>query len=252
MGPKTTDPFSELKLFMESSMCELKGMIESLRVELVAKAEEVTQLNSKVIMLEEKVTKQEAEIAELKNHATASEQATRASTIRIFGVAPLLEDVEALGEAKAIAKRAYDRVIKPILQAAKSKGAIDSVPQLNTLIESAYAVGKPRADAQGRGMPPPIIINFHNKALRDVVMRHKKGNIPVVSAAEKAAGVARIVVVEDLVPVIHKKVKEMMGVDTIDKVWTINGFIRFTVPGDNTVRKVQSPYSTIQDILSYK
>jgi hypothetical protein len=65
-------------------------------------------------------------------------------TIRIFRVAPLQEDVEALGEAKAIAKRAYDRVVKPILQAAKAKRAIDSVPQLNTLSESAYTAGKPR------------------------------------------------------------------------------------------------------------
>jgi cell division protein FtsL len=61
---------------MESSLNELKGMIESLRVELVAKAEKVTQLNNKVTMLEEKVTKQEAEIADLKHHATVTEQAT--------------------------------------------------------------------------------------------------------------------------------------------------------------------------------
>jgi hypothetical protein len=52
-------------------------------------------------------------------------------------------------------------------------------------------------------------------------------------------------VFKDLVPVIHKKVKEMMSVDTIDKVRTINCFIRFTVPRDNTMRNVQSPYSTI-------
>jgi hypothetical protein len=233
-------------------MSELKEMIQSLKTELAAKSAEVTQLNDKVTTLEERVSKQDAEIAELKHHVTVSEQATRGSTIRIFGVTPQQEDVEALGEAKAVAKKAYERVIKPILQAAKAKGAIDAVPHLNTCIETAYTVGKPKADAQGRSLPPPVIVTFNNKALRDVVMRHKKGNIPIVSAAEKAAGVSRIVVVEDLVPAIHRKVKEMMNTGSFDKVWTINGFIRFTVPGDNSVRRVFSPYSTIQDILSSK
>jgi hypothetical protein len=253
MGPKVnSDPLADLRSFMESSMGELKGMIESLRTELVAKTAEVDLLNGKVTVLEEKVNKQEKEIVELKHHATMAEQATRGSAIRIFGLFPQREDVEALGEAKAVAKKAYERVIKPILQAAKTKGAIDAVPQLNTCVETAFAAGKAAVDAQGRSLPPPVVVIFNNKAIRDVVMRHKKANIPAVSAAEKAAGINRLVVVEDLVPVIHKKMKEMMGNDAFDKVWSINGHIRFTVPGDNSVHRVPSPFSSIQDILTSK
>jgi hypothetical protein len=253
MGPKTNpDPIAELKSFMESSMSELKVMFESLRSELAVKSAEVTQLHDKVAVLEEKVAKQDGEIAELKHLTTMAEQATRGSAVRIFGVAPLREEIEALGDAKAIAKKSYDRVIKPILQAAKAKGAIDAVPQFNNCIETAYFAGKSSVDAQGRNLPPPIVVIFNNKAMRDVVMRHKKNNIPPVMAAEKAAGVNRIVVVEDLVPVVHKKVKELMSNDAFEKVWTINGNIRFTVPGDNTVRRVPSPYSSIPDILSSK
>jgi hypothetical protein len=98
----------------------------------------------------------------------------------------------------------------------------------------------------------PVVVVFNNKAMRDVVMRHKKGNIPATTAAEKAAGVTRIVLVEDLVPAIHKKVKEMSGSDLFEKVWTINGHIRFTLPGDNTVRRVPSPFIAISDLLPKK
>jgi hypothetical protein len=254
MGPKAnpSDPFAELKTFMENSMSELKGMIESLKTDLATKTAEVSQLKDKVTVLEERVSLQDAEIADLKNYSIMAEQATRGSAIRIFGICPQPEDVEALGEAKAIAKKAYERAIKPILLAAKAKGSIDTVPQLNTCLETAYAAGKATTDAQGRSMPPPVVVIFNSKPIRDVVMRHKKGNIPVTTAAEKAAGVGRIVLVEDLVPAIHKKVKEMSGSGNFEKVWTINGHIRYTLPGDNTVRKVPSPFINISELLPKK
>jgi hypothetical protein len=153
----------------------------------------------------EKVIRQDAEIAEFKHRTIMAEQATRGIAIRICGIWPQRYDLETLGEARAIAKKAYDRAIKPILEAAKARGAIDAVPPLNACLATAYVAGKPTMDGQGRILPPPVVVVFYNKWLRDVVMCHKKGNIPPATAAEQTAGINRVVLVEDLVPAIHFK-----------------------------------------------
>ena len=147
-------------------------------------------------------------------------------------------------------KNVYARIIKPILTVAKAKNAIAAVPQADTALIGGYRVGVPKKG--GRTSPLPVVITFNHKETRDLVMRHKRGNIPVPSPQEREAGVKRLVIVEDLTPDTHRKLKEMVEHDAFAKVWTINGSIRFTLAEDpeGAIGKVVSPYCTIQQILA--
>jgi hypothetical protein len=51
-----------------------------------------------------------------------------------------------------------------------------------------------------------------------------------------------------------KKVRELRECDKIDRVWTIDGRIRFIIAGDssNTIVKLPSPYVTVENALQKK
>ena len=58
------------------------------------------------------------------------------------------------GQEKAIMRKAYDKLIKPILTAAKTKGDIDSVPIMHNLLEQGRFVSKAIVARRGGPSPP--------------------------------------------------------------------------------------------------
>ena len=114
---------------------------------------------------------------------------------------------------------------------------------------SGYRVGGPKSG--NSSSPQSCVVTINNKELRDLIMRHKRGNIPPPSQQEKDRGVKRTVVVEDLTADTHRKLKELVDHKDFAKVWTINGEIQFTRAADpeGTVGKVVSPYLSVETIL---
>ena len=70
------------------------------------------------------------------------------------------------------------------------------------------------------------------------------------SPLEGAAGIKRFTAVEDLTVVCYKKLREMNDCVDIDKVWSVEGKLRYTLTGDSTVRKVKSVFDSLQVITN--
>ena len=54
-------------------------------------------------------------------------------------------------------------------------------------LSCGYKSGRDSVDSQGRTLPPPLVIKFVKKEMRDVVLRSKREFLPSTSAAERQA-----------------------------------------------------------------
>ena len=177
MAPSATDQIAALSALVESSVTSLKEIISNNRVELLAKLEEVQLLRTELTVVKKQSAAQGAEILELKTKVNEFEQSSKSKSIRVFGIIVPKEEEEALGANRAAIKRVYDKVIKPILVVAKAKNMIDTVPQLNNCVAEGYRAGLP-PKAGKSGPPPPCVIKFVSKDIRDVILKLKKDNTP--------------------------------------------------------------------------
>jgi len=211
----------------------------------VSTAKEMATIKTSVEALQTRVTAAETDIGSsqneikmLKNTVNRLEQASRNLNIRIMGI-PLVE-------GENVAKVAYDRVIKPILIKAKDNNKISTIPQLATLITEAYRV-RPRLSDEimlsDRPIyPPHIIVKLSSSAFKTVIFSSKKDGLPSPSEAERAAGIRRFAVVEELTPLTFKYLKQLRECREVERAWTVNGQILYILNGDQlrTVRRISS------------
>ena len=129
-------------------MAEIREIQNSLK-QLI---EAATATNSKLDAVEKRLENLEElqrglksvtiEVDNIRMKQNDIEQESKACLIRINGLSVVEADIKELGYEKAIMKKAYDKVIKPILTAAKNSGDIDSVPVLLNVLEQGMMVGK--------------------------------------------------------------------------------------------------------------
>ena len=216
---------------------------------------QVNKLEEKVSALETKVAAQDATINALvkeskasKEMANSRDQEARGNTLRLFGL-PASQD-ETTG-VKPLTNIVYDRILKPILISAKTKGEIPSVPHAVNLIEECYRSGRPTAGASASASdsPLPIIIKL-SRIHRLAILKFKKLNIPSPSDAERSAGIKRFIIVEDLTPANHKMMKDLQADERVEKVWSVDGRLRLVLNGDDkSVKKVKSVFDPIESII---
>ena len=241
---------------MASSDSKLDEILANSR----ATSQDIKLLNSKFDRLESKVsdlqaptsshgqsiTELQAEVAKLKEAGNARDQEARSKVIRVFNL-PTSED-EAANSGKILSAKVYEKVLKPILTAAKAKGDIATLPQQNTLIEECFRLRGP-----GSGPPPPVIVKLTSHMFKTAVMRNKRDNIPAPPRAELSGGARPCFVVEDLTPATHQRMMELKEDKRVAKIWTVDGQIRLTlVSSPDTVVKLKSPYADCERILSKK
>jgi hypothetical protein len=240
-SPTIKDLHQSLQLLI-SSVTNLTAKVEAVEQKLVA----MEQFQLKVNTLEK-------DVVNIKTTVNNVDQDTRACVIRVSGLSVSDADMEQHGYEKAVIKRVYDRIVKPILNVAKNNGTIDSVPTMLNVLEQGYVASKSIIDKQGRTLPPVLAVRFTNRFLRNTVLRLRRENMPSPSDAEKAAGVSRYYINEDLTPDVAKKVKELRGSGLVERVWTVDGKIRFVLISDkNTVVKLSSPYISLEEALKKK
>ena len=176
----------------------------------------------------------------------------------------MLALVSALGEeednsaesGRALLKRVYDTIVKPVLAAARANKQLEALPSLANAVSEVYRVrvGAPKQAIPGQPvepqLPPPIIIKFASAHVRMAFLKNKKTSLPPPTTAERAAGITKYVAVEDLTAPTYKKLREMNDCMDIDKVWSVEGKLRYTLTGDSTVRKVKSVFDSLQVITN--
>ena len=225
--------------------------LTALQIKVVELEDDVRVLNNKVSDLNSTVAKLNNEMTLLKEKDNDRDQQSRGNAVRLFGLAAG-EEEDATDPARALIKRVYDCIVKPVLTAAKANKQLDSVPSLSNTIADAYRIkGKAKQVIVGQPppAPPPIIVKFVSPAIRLVFLRNKRASLPAPSAAEIQAGVKRYSVVEDLTSTTYKKMRELADSLEVDKVWSIDGRLRYTVPGDKTIYKVKSVFASVSEII---
>ena len=216
----------------------------------------VNKLEAVVADLSSTVAAQSKEITSLKEKENYRDQLSRSNAVRLFGFGVSEEEDGGSDAAKSLTKRVYDIIVKPVLAAAKLNKQLETLPSLSNAISEVYRVkvgSKPKpivGMAAGPPPPPPIIIKFASPAVRMAFLRNKRASLPSPTVYEAANGTKRYTVVEDLTVVTYKKMREMADCKEVDKVWSIDGRLRFTIPGDKNVYKVKSVFQSLSEILS--
>jgi len=224
--------------------------------QLLQGQEKIEKLTANMCALEVKVASHEStinalelEVKKLKEISNTREQESRENVIRLFNF-PMSPDDGAADHGKALANRVYDRILKPVIVAAKAKDDLGSVHQINSVIEDCFRIGKPSLK-DGILRPSPVIIKLKSKQLKQAIMKNKRNSLPTPTDREKSSGIKRFVLVEDLTSPTFKKLSEILADERVDKAWTIEGQIRFVLVGnDKTVKKVKSVFDPTSQIIS--
>jgi outer membrane murein-binding lipoprotein Lpp len=229
------------------------SMEENIRFLIQAAVETHTLLatnQARISKVEEEVVTLRNDVKQLKEIVNNREQQVRNLTVRLSGIC--LTEEERLGPdpAAAAAKNAYERVIRPLLQAAKSCGKISSTPNMANIITKAFRTSKPPSSPNAP--PPPIIIHLSSAAYKSAILSMRKESLPKPNDAEKSIGIKRLYLSEDLTPPTHTLLKKLKDDKRTSRVWTVDGQIRFVKDGDpnSFVHKVRSVFDPIETILS--
>ena len=196
--------------------------VQSLEVTVAAQSKTIASLQQEVKFLKER--------------DNGREQQTRCNVLRLFNFPGSDSETNLAGKV-------YDKLLKPILAAAKSKGEISTLPQLPNTIEEAFRAGRFAAGANKP--PPPVIIRFASPAIRLAVLKHKRNNTP-----PPQEGAKRMILVEDLTPASHRKLKELQEDERVAKVWTMSGTLWVVKNGDDKAKPVKSVFESNDVILA--
>jgi hypothetical protein len=245
-----TSPDSSIQDQLNTVISMLKEQAQTLnetRSMLAESQAKVTVLESKVSTLEGKVLSLESDLLSLKEVTNNREQVSKLCSIRVHGLPVTDDELAATDGGKSLGIRVYDRVLKPILAAAKAKGDISSVPHCSNVVEECYRSGRPTKS----GKPAPIVVKIANKNLRLAILRNKRSNIPLPLETERTEFVKRFSVVEDLTGPTFRLLKLLQEQDSVARAWTVEGKIRFVLSSNpNNVLKVKSVFVPLEAILS--
>ena len=212
----------------------------------------LTKEREKVTILEATVTSLKKEMRTLQDTVNFREQTSRSLVIRVLGIQSSEDETNAPDPDKYLAKKVYDSLLHPILAGAKNKNFIKSIPSLSNTIVKATRLGRFNARSpSSSSSTPAVIITLTDPLLKSAIFRSKKQFLPSPSDAEKAAGIKYYLIAEDLTAPTFTKLRQLREHSKVDKAWTVEGRIRFTLTDDKDkmVHKVSSVFADTESLL---
>jgi hypothetical protein len=231
---------------VQDQLQEILGLLKAQGSDISETKKMLADSQARVAHLEKKVSTLEREVKTLKEASNDRDQAAKSRTVRIFGVPSADEETKSSDGGKSFYTKVYDRILKPCLNTAKSNGDLQSVPHFTTAIESVYRAGKSAIPSR----PAPLVVTFTNESFRMAIMRNKKSSLPTPTAPERDIGIRRFMIVEDLTPATFQMLKSLKSREEIDKIWSIEGKLRFKLKGQENIVKVKSVFDSVESILS--
>jgi hypothetical protein len=203
---------------------------------------------TRLVKAEGEIVKLNSEVKQLKELVNHREQAARSLCVRIINLPMSDDEIHGPDPAAATAKLTYERVIRPLLVAAKAKAKIASVPALQNAVIKAYRLSKPSAASPS----PPIVAHLISPNIKTICFIMKKEALPKLSDAERALSQKRLLLTEDLTPPSFAFLKQLKDDDRVSRAWSVEGQIRFVKSGDpdNFVHKVRSVFNPIDSLFS--
>ena len=233
---------------MESAVQNIMLTMNSMNSKMDIFMAELNSVKSRVGIVEEDLKNAFGEIYQMKDLLNESDQRNRSLTVRLYGVPLSPDERDGVDPNKAAAKTAYDRVLKPVLAAAKEKSLIPSLPTITNVILEAYRL-KPKNAALAK--PTPIVMKLISPAIKIAIFKAKRDSIPSPTTSEVDSGLRRFHLAEDLTPASYNYLMELRAHAKIERAWTTDGGIRFLKKGDatNFVHKVKSVFVSIDNLL---
>ncbi len=220
----------------------LNSTVVTLRSDVTSNTANIQQLRDDFESYKSETSK---DILRLKTSFNHREQQLRSCTVRIFNL-PTVHG-ESVDNYKGLSARVYERLIRPALAAAKAAGDLATVPQPQNAIEACFRAYMPTEPPAG-SPPAPVICRLSSRFLKFAVMKNRKA-ASVLSEAEREAGARRLAIVEDLTPPAHSRLKELQADNRVDKAWTVNGQIHYSLPGKSGYKKVKNIFEPIDSYL---
>jgi hypothetical protein len=190
-----------------------------------------------------------AEIFELKDKINNIEQKERSLAIRIFGLPTSSDEKDSIDNSTA--KHVYDRILRPILIHAKDQKLINSVPQLQNVINEAFRLPyKKSSSSSFSPKHPPILVKLATTQIKIAILKSKSAT-PEPTETEKSTGTRHFHIAEDLTPSTFNLLMDLRTNPAVEKAWTTEGQVRYTLKDDRSsyVHKVKSVFEPIDSFI---
>ena len=230
---------SKLDMILEElkALKPMQAILMDLKESMSVIKEEVKTLQFDVGKHDDRLAALERDMLTQKTISNSQQQQLRSLTVRLLNL-PVVNG-EKDDNYSGLRLRVYERILKPILSAAKTSKALATLPQMGSVIEACF---RPFNASGASDSPPPVIIKLVSRPIKLALMKHRK-ELPKEEFP-------KIALVEDLTPDSHKAFVMLSKSSQTSKVWTHDGGIRFVLTGKATVHSVKSVYDPIQKILS--
>ena len=221
------------------SLGPIQKSLETLQNSVGLVKEDIKNLQYDVADHHDRLAVLERDMQEQKDVSNQQQQQLRSLTLRLlnFPVVPGESDDNNAG----LRARVYDVILKPLLVAAKAAKDLSSVPQAATVIEACFRPFNAAANSEG---PPQVIIKVSSKPIKIAILKQRK-NLPKPSGQDK-----KFILVEDLTPASHKMLTSISKSKLAEKVWTIDGAIKYTIAGQQGVKTVKSVFDPLNKIFA--
>ena len=216
----------------------IQNSLEDLKNSMGVVKEDIKNLKYDVAEHHDRLAVLEREMQEQKDASNQQQQQLRSLTLRLLNFPVVTGESE--DNNAGLRARVYDVILKPLLVAAKAAKDLTSVPQAATVIEACFRPFNAAANSVG---PPQVIIKVTSKLIKVAILKQRK-NLPKPAGKEK-----RFILVEDLTPASHKMLTAISKSKLAEKVWTIDGVIKYTVEGQQGVQTVKSVFDPINKLF---
>ena len=185
----------------------------------------------------------DSEVLQLKNRLNGIEQHNRANCLRVFN---LKLDGDA-SDNDNVARQLYANVLLPILEGARAKGRLRTIPSQDELIEVAHILPT-KADKAN-----PIICRLYKRGMRTVIMQHKKEFAPRARVASSSSGSSRpppflFPIHEDMTRDSFQLMRAMNAHNDVLACWASGGQLRFRLTSEEDTNRIHRIYSVYEPV----
>ena len=217
----------------------IQNSLEDLKNSIGMVKEDVKNLQYDVADHHDRLAVLEREMQEQKDASNQQQQQLRSLTLRLLNFPVVIGETE--DNNAGLRAWVYDVILKPLLVAAKAAKDMTSVPQAATVIEACFRPFNAAANSEG---PPQVIIKVSSKPVKVAILKQRKNLPKPTGKLEK-----RFILVEDLTPASHKMLSAISKSKRAEKVWTIDGVIKYTIEGQEGVQTVKSVFDPINKLF---
>jgi hypothetical protein len=239
----------------------MEEMVGNIGGQLSNIIEQLQQVNQRLDQQEERFTKMEEllrasqaenkalkedslnkdhEIKQLKSKLNDVEMHQRSFNIRIFNFH--LEGES--NDTRNVMNQVYEKILKPVLEGAVSKGRLAAVPTVDSLLETAHILpGK-------EGKPKPIICRFFNRFHRMLFLQLKKEFAPRGQPKSPSRSPPYLYpVYEDVSKDMFRLMRALASHTLVDSCWAAGGVLKIKMADSNVVQRISNIYDTVDEII---